>query len=424
MDKKMERLPLNSHALAVAPLPQLRRIVEDAENFAALEDVSQGFGSALVAIKSFLSTSAQSQGGDKHVTARVTTGKSSPLKPAHRKRAATEAAIGTDDDGDVESRGKTDMSRVETRRLAHLPSQSSTSVAVLPSTSSIDVPPDSLTSTKSPFTAATSKRSRSAAKETKNRDNNLCVLTGVCMPDAAHIFSFSATASDLAQQQIDKMLIFWGSEVRDTWRAAFLNRAVSDSPQNLFSLGKHMHCMWDRALFALKPLSATDREVTVQFYWLKCSKKVTSGEFGSFDAAMQAVCGGDTRGWGPPQLAHRPSGLRIETGQLFTIRADMPEQLPSMDLLVLQWNLLRISAMCGAADVYDGDEGDEDDCADGSVHLVSDLAKDPLPEEKKPVKSSSKVGEGGTGAWSSSDRQPTPRSYKKTRVRPLALYTV
>lgn len=308
----------------------------------------------------------------------------------------------------MESHGKTEMSRVETRRLARLPSQSSASVAALPSTSFIDVPPDTKTSTKSPFTAVTSKRSRSAAKETKDRDNNLCVLTGVCMPDAAHIFPFSATASDLAKQQINKMLIFWGSEVRDSWRAAFSNRAVSESPQNLLSLGKHMHCMWDRALFALKPLSATDREVTVQFHWLKRSRKVTSGEFGSFDAAMQAICGGDTRGWGPPQLAHRPSGLRIETGQLFTIRADTSEQLPSMDLLELQWNLLRVSAMYGAADVYD-----EDNCAGGSVHLVSDLAKDPLPEEKKPVESSFKVGDGEPGAWSSSDRRPTPRSYKR-----------
>ena len=107
-----------------------------------------------------------------------------------------------------------------------------------------------------------------------------------------------------------------------------------------------MHCMWDKAFFALKPLSSTDRDVTVQFYWLKRSAKAVEEDLDGFESAMQTVCGGNTRDWGTPQPAHRPSDLRIETGQLFTIRANTPEELPSVELLELQWNLLRISAMC------------------------------------------------------------------------------
>ncbi|CAK7275151.1 hypothetical protein SEPCBS57363_006534, partial [Sporothrix epigloea] len=84
-------------------------------------------------------------------------------------------------------------------------------------------------------------------------------------------------------------------------------------------------------------------------------------ELESYDRAMKALCGGDTRGWGPAEVAHRRSGLRIRTGQLFTIRADKPEDLPSMELLQIQWNLKRIAAMSGAADVYEDLEDDDFD---------------------------------------------------------------
>ncbi|CAK7566389.1 MAG: hypothetical protein SEPTF4163_004333, partial [Sporothrix epigloea] len=131
-------------------------------------------------------------------------------------------------------------------------------------------------------------------------------------------------------------------------------------------LGEHMHCMWDKASFALQPLSSADRDVIVHFYRLKRNVKAVEFFLDGFESVMQTVCGENTRDWGSPQLAHRPSGLRIETGQLFTIRADTPEQLPSVELLELQWNLLRISAMCGVANIYADDKEDGDDSADGS----------------------------------------------------------
>ncbi|CAK7229636.1 hypothetical protein SCUCBS95973_007290 [Sporothrix curviconia] len=90
--------------------------------------------------------------------------------------------------------------------------------------------------------------------------------------------------------------------------------------------------------------------------------------FETFDAAMKTICNGDTHGWGAPEVAHRRSGIRIQTGQLYTIRANAPEQLPSMELLQLQWDLLRIAAMSGAADVYDDNGDDSDDqCEDDEL---------------------------------------------------------
>lgn len=41
---------------------------------------------------------------------------------------------------------------------------------------------------------------------------------------------------------------------------------------------------------------------------------------------------------------------------MFTIVAEDPNDLPDWDMLELQWNLLRVAAIAGAADVDDDDE--------------------------------------------------------------------
>lgn len=53
----------------------------------------------------------------------------------------------------------------------------------------------------------------------------------------------------------------------------------------------------------------------------------------------------------PVLLAHRQSGIPVETGQVFTTTAKDPKALPSYELLELQWNILQLAAMSGAADV-------------------------------------------------------------------------
>ena len=53
----------------------------------------------------------------------------------------------------------------------------------------------------------------------------------------------------------------------------------------------------------------------------------------------ESTSDGDGKGRGRNgTLAHRHSGLCIETGQVFVISADDPEDLPSLELLELQWH--------------------------------------------------------------------------------------
>lgn len=197
---------------------------------------------------------------------------------------------------------------------------------------------------------------------TKARDGDRCVLTHVCMPDNAHIFPFSATVNDAAKRRFATLFLFWGEERARSWKALYEDKGVIESPQNVLTLGKHMHAMWSKAMFALKPLSATANELVVQFHWLKRGTARPGDVIGdlSLDSVMHLVGGGDD-GWGPAQVAHHDSGIPIQTGDLFTIRADTPENLPSSELLKLQWDLLRVAAMCGAADIYEDRDDDDDD---------------------------------------------------------------
>lgn len=82
------------------------------------------------------------------------------------------------------------------------------------------------------------------------------------------------------------------------------------------------------------------------------------------DEVIKAVCG-PARDGRATHIAHRKSGIPLRTGQVFTFKAKTPEERPSFDLLLLQWNLVQVAAMSGAADVYEAgnpdytlDEGD------------------------------------------------------------------
>jgi hypothetical protein len=126
-------------------------------------------------------------------------------------------------------------------------------------------------------------------------------------------------------------------------------------------MSHQLHFWFDNAKFALKPLRQSSGEVVVQWHWLKkpvLKPKVVIRT--GYDPLLQA--GLIDQNWGDC-LAHRKSGMPIRTGQTFTIRAENPEDLPSWDLLQLQWDLLRVAAICGAADVTDDYYDSDDDHA-------------------------------------------------------------
>jgi hypothetical protein len=122
-------------------------------------------------------------------------------------------------------------------------------------------------------------------------------------------------------------------------------------------MSQQVHSWFDRARFALKPIRQFPGAVVVQWHWLK--KPVLKPKVGirsDYDPLLQA--GLTDQIWGDYL------GGDVRTGQTFTIRAENPEDLPSWELLQLQWDMQRVATICGAADVTDDYyDLDDQDCA-------------------------------------------------------------
>jgi hypothetical protein len=145
--------------------------------------------------------------------------------------------------------------------------------------------------------------------------------------------------------------------------------------------------MWNRGLFALKPLGMTDdrTELTVQFFWqvgrnFKLESRIDLLTEPVSSQGLNLV--GD--GCWLTCLGTDGSSSRITSGQTFTFSTTDPERLPlpSLAVLEMQWYLQRLFALSGAAGwpslgwKDDKSEHDRDSqlvlYADGAPQLSSD----------------------------------------------------
>lgn len=161
---------------------------------------------------------------------------------------------------------------------------------------------------------------------------------------------------------------FWGEEKTEEWRNLFEDTDITESSANLVSLARHAHYWFDNARFALKPLRKTQEgAVIVQFHWLKSSNGLkpytpveARQEASPFSDILARAGLSDNDAWGDV-LAHRKSGLPLQTGQTFVLGAKNPKKAPSFQLLELSWNLLRVGAISGAAEPSELDDDDDEE---------------------------------------------------------------
>lgn len=191
--------------------------------------------------------------------------------------------------------------------------------------------------------------------------NNECIFTGTLHPEAAHIFPYGALRHREFNTYKDLLRTFWGEEQAKIWLDSVQNTSVTEPARNLISLNHQIHWWFDNGNMALKPLRQLhDGSVVVQFHWLKRHQIKLTTEFkGSTNDFMQNAGLEDNSAWGEI-LAHKESGLPLTTGQVFTLKADKAELVPSFELLKLSWDMLRIIAISGAAEPKE--LWKEDDC--------------------------------------------------------------
>jgi hypothetical protein len=185
--------------------------------------------------------------------------------------------------------------------------------------------------------------------------------------------SDEAKFSDMIPKFWDLLHLFWDADRVEKWR-----NTKSQNPDvgiercfNLISLASDAHNMWNKGLFALKPLelSPDHKKLTVQFFWqvpggYKINDKIDLLTEPASSAGMDFVDGCFLS-----RYENDVSKRYIQSGETFTFTTKDPQNLPlpSVELLEMQWVLQRLVGMSGAADwpILDFDDGDIADNVDG-----------------------------------------------------------
>ena len=248
-------------------------------------------------------------------------------------------------------------------------------------------PPRDITpSTPSTPSGHSARRLERPKKLAKERDLQRCVLTGGSVFQVAHIFPHclinprKPSNLDASIPEFWKMLdFFFEADRLNRWRAEMFsdpsNQNVAiDGCHNLICLNALSHDLWVRGLFALRPVSlSNDRtELVVQFYW---QPRASHGQFDAVGLLKRPISSKDLihveRNFISVINEGGTETTPIKSGDTFIFKTTNPDThpLPSFQLLDMQWHLNRIVAMCGASEIYDSDNDDDDDhCDAGAVY--------------------------------------------------------
>ncbi|KAH6674439.1 hypothetical protein B0J14DRAFT_700116 [Halenospora varia] len=248
------------------------------------------------------------------------------------------------------------------------------------------------------------RRSQVAADLARERDGGCCVLTSTSVTDVAHIYPFCRLKD--SEENIFgarhtfwiHLKNFWPKEKVTAWEAELFPKGLSESGDervdNLITLSKVAHGQWNRGAFALKPISVCNNNTTlkVQFFWQK-KQNDTRAAMSLLTTPLSTEdldCNEGAFDYGDTILHYHET--RIKSGQIFELKTDDPikKPLPSFKLLELQWFLMRVIGMAGAAFPYKVGWGDDEDDEEevpylrldevGDISFTSDLDLPSSPE--------------------------------------------
>lgn len=191
------------------------------------------------------------------------------------------------------------------------------------------------------------------------RDGNACVLMQTAMPEVCHILPFSMSATGAALDFFSKKCghliygLLHGTDHYKTLTDMSKNCGWSDKAWNMLCLNHQLHAWWAEGYFALKYLGSIPKSkeasiVQLQFHWmprigLDCQQNCTIPE--ALEAMQRTVS--DCNEF--VKATRASSGPSLATGQVFEIPVH-PEEAPKMKLMIdLQWAMIRLAALSGAA---------------------------------------------------------------------------
>ncbi|KAI5310108.1 hypothetical protein KEM55_001607 [Ascosphaera atra] len=211
----------------------------------------------------------------------------------------------------------------------------------------------------------------------RERDGG-CILTRARVADAAHIYPLSLSGARVAGSPEENfwelIKLLWRPEQLTSWYEALFDRRgnYNDSCINMMMLNPLAHRYHSRGYFGLRPLhiNADETELKVEFRWL--NQGVAREPYSSFPDIFAPLPNGRTYGPDNSMLAHHGDRHFVRSGEVitFTTTDKKRRPLPSWEILQLQWVMQCISAMCGAAEAMDREDGPFDDNFAGSAEGI------------------------------------------------------
>ena len=165
--------------------------------------------------------------------------------------------------------------------------------------------------------------------------------------------------------------LFWSTDRVNLWmKDTFKDEQPYESCKNLITLSPDVHSAWQKALFALKPISISpdEKRLDIQLFWMPRYQHPRLIDPRRAPELMASL--NSTGEW---KLFDYESEKLIRSGHLITMETDDPDKkpLPSFHLLDMQWTLQCLTNMSAAGEREDSplsDDYDDEDDSDYSTY--------------------------------------------------------
>ncbi|PKX98640.1 HNH endonuclease signature motif containing protein [Aspergillus novofumigatus IBT 16806] len=213
-----------------------------------------------------------------------------------------------------------------------------------------------------------SPRSATAQRAALERDGERCVITNRrgCT-QSAHIYPYSLRdgVGPKCARFWDALSMFWPPSTIEEWKADVFGGSNTEFCSNRITLSADVHIYRGKGLFALKPVSMSEDEKTLQleFHWLRPVQQSSSTVLLSDKPSLEESLNGIDK----DIALYNSEGRLVSSGDKIWMKTDDPldRPLPSVKLLALQWALQRLASLSGAAEavdvLLDSDDEDNDD---------------------------------------------------------------
>jgi hypothetical protein len=197
------------------------------------------------------------------------------------------------------------------------------------------------------------------------------VVTGAASPDICHIFPFAAKKNpDRISSGLFAYMYLWGTPVFQRLKSLLVEDGnIIDTAANMVALQPLLHRWWSKAMIGFEPIEKIEKGIRLRVRWLPKTRLAMKDKVAldmNPSDCLQPYSDQD----GYVGISHSKTHRPIVSGTVIDITAQDESAVPNWDLFSLQWDLVRMASLCGAAEASDDDDWESDDDEDPQAKVA------------------------------------------------------